>query len=116
MESTRKFLHDRVVLGLVTLMAILLVIGVSIVLLRYDAANSSVSIVGYRQNSISIVSGKPIDIYSLAIFMLLISAGGVVLANRVYPIRRSVAIFLLGSTVFLLILSAIVANSLILKQ
>src|SRR5690349_1106895 len=116
MENVRKFLHDRVILGLVTLIAILLVIGVSIVLLRFDAGNSSTTIVAYRQNSISIASGKAIDIYSLAIYMLLISGAGIWLASRIYPIRRSIAVFLLAATVFLLILSAIVSNSLILKQ
>lgn len=116
MEQTKKYLHDRLVLSLITLIAILVVIGVSVVLLRFDAVRSSTTIVAYRQNSFSYVSGKPIDIYSLAAFMVVISVGSVATSARVYPVRRSVALFLLASTIFLLILSAIVSNSIILKQ
>ena len=116
MEQSQKYWHDRIVLGLITLIAFLVVIGVSVVLLRFDAAKSSTTIVAYRQNSFSYVSGKPIDIYSLAAFMVLISVGAVATSARVYPVRRPVALFLLASTVFLLVLSTIVSNSIILKQ
>ena len=116
MELSKKFLHDRLVLGMVTLISVLVVIGVSIVFLRFDAARSTTTIIAYRQNNFSYVPGKPIDIYSLAIFMILIAAAAVLLSARIYPIRRSLALFLLGSTIFLLILSAVVANAIILKQ
>lgn len=116
MELSKKFLHDRAVLGLLTLISILVVIGVSIVLLRFDAARSTTTIVAYRQNDFSYVPGKPIDIYSLAVFMVMISLAAAIISSRIYAIRRSAAIFLLGSTVFLLVLAAIVANSIILKQ
>ena len=116
MEISKKFLHDRIVLSLVTIISILVVIGVSIVFLRFDAARSSTTIVAYRQNNFSYVPGKPTDVYSLAIFMIFIATAAVLLSARIYPIRRSLALFVLGSTVFLLVLSAIVANSIILKQ
>lgn len=115
MEIPKKFLHDRLVLLLITAMAILVVIGVSVVLLRFDVSRNPTTIVAYRPNvsGTQYLSGKPIDIYSLAVYMIVISAAAIVISARVYNAKRPAAIFLLSSTIFLLILSTIVANSLI---
>jgi hypothetical protein len=114
-DIPKKFLHDRQVLLLITIMAVLLVIGVSVVLLRFDVSRNPTTIVAYRPNitGTQYISGKPIDIYSLAVFMLMTSAAAVIISSRVYNAKRHAALFLLSSTIFLLILSTIVANSLI---
>jgi len=103
------------VLLLVTIISILVVIGVSIVLLRFDVSRNPTTIVAYRPNvsGTQYLSGKPIDIYSLALFMILSPAAAILISSRVYAVKRPAAMFLLTSTVFLLILSTIVANSLI---
>jgi len=108
-------LHDRLVLLLITLMAILVVLGVSLVLLRFDVSRNPTTIVAYRPNvtGTQYISGKPIDIYSLAIFMVMTSAAAIFISYRVYNAKRYAALFLLSSTIFLLIISTIVANSLI---
>jgi hypothetical protein len=118
MEIPRRFLHDRLVLLLLTLLAILLVVGVSVVLLRFDLSKNPTTIVAYRPNitGTQYQSGKAIDIYSLAIFMIITAAAAVVLGARIYAIRRSAAVFVLGSAVFLLLLATIVANALISLQ
>src|SRR5438270_12851423 len=114
MEIPKKFLHDRLVLLLITLMAILVVIGVSVVLLRFDSSRNPTTIVAYRPNvtGTQYLSGKPIDIYSLAVFMIMTSGAAIIISSRIYSSKRPAALFLLGSTIFLLILSTIVANSL----
>ena len=63
MEFPKKFFHDRVILISVTLIAILLVIGVSLVLLRFDVSKNPTTIVAYRPNisGSSYQSGKPIE-------------------------------------------------------
>ena len=118
MELPKKYLHDRLVLLLITLIAVFLVIGVSIVLLRFDVSQNPTTTIAYRPSisGSSYVSGKPIDIYSLAVFMAITALGSVVLSSRIYNVRRALALFLLAGAVFLLILSAIVANSLISLQ
>lgn len=115
MEIPKKFLHDRLVLLMVTAMAVLVVIGVSLVLLRFDIARNPTTIVSYRANvtGTQYLSGKPIDIYSLAVFMIMTSAAAVIISSRIYTAKRYAALFLLGSTLFLLTLAIIVANSLI---
>lgn len=118
MEIPKKYLHDRLVLGLLTLVSLLLVIGVSVVLLRFDISKNPTTIVAYRPNisGVSYQSGKPIDIYSLALFMAAMAVGSVILSAHVYSVRRYVAIFILASCAFLLFLATIVANSLISLQ
>ena len=118
MDIPKKFLHDRVVLLLMTVIAVLVVVGVSIVLLRFDVSRNPTTVVAYRPNvsGTQYLSGKPIDIYSLAFFMILTAVAGVILGALVYNLRRSIAIFILASASFLLILSAIVANALISLQ
>ena len=115
MEIPRKFLHDRLVLLLITVMAILVVIGVSIVLLRFDVSRNPTTIVSYRPNvsGTQYISGKPIDIYSLAVFMVFTAGAAIVISSHIYAAKRQAALFLLSSTIFLLVLSTIVANSLI---
>lgn len=115
MEVPRKFLHDRLVLLLITVMAILVVLGVSIVLLRFDVARNPTTIVAYRPNvsGTQYLSGKPIDIYSLAVFMIFTPAAAILISSRIYRAKRYAALFMLSSTIFLLIISTIVANSLI---
>ena len=115
MEIPKKFLHDRLVLLLVTAMAILVVIGVSLVLLRFDVSRNPTTIVAYRPNvtGTQYISGRPIDIYSMAVFMIFTAVAAILISSHIYVAKRQAALFLLGSTIFLLVLSTIVANSLI---
>lgn len=118
MVIPKKFFHDRVVLLLLTVLAVLLTAGVSLVLLKFDLSKNPTTIVAFRPNVIgnNYVSGRPIDIYSLAFFMALTSAGAALLSAHVYEVRRYLSIFILGTSVLLLVLSVIVANSLISLQ
>jgi hypothetical protein len=115
MELPKKFLHDRLVLLLLSVIAGLVVIGVSLVLLRFDVSRNPTTVAAYRPNisGTQYISGKPIDIYSLALFMIIISVAAIFISARVYEVKKPAAMFLLSATVFLLILSTIVANSLI---
>jgi hypothetical protein len=118
MDTPKKFLHDRLVLALVTALAVLLVVGVSLVLLRFDLSKNPTTIVAYRPNisGSSYQSGKPIDIYSFAAFMAVTAAGAIILGAKVYAVRRSITIFILSSSVFLLIMATIVSYALISLQ
>lgn len=115
MELPKKYLHDRLVLVLITVISALVVVGVSLVLLRFDISKNPTTIVAYRPNVSggAYQSGKAIDIYSLAIFMIVIALSAVVLSARIYPLRRSIATFILGSSVLLLALAIRVAWSII---
>lgn len=118
MDIPKKFLHDRLTLFLLTALAALLAAGVSLILLKFDVSKNPTTIVAFRPNVLgnNYVSGRPIDIYALALFMVLTSVGGALLSAHVYEVRRYLAIFILASSVLLLILSVIVSNSLISLQ
>ena len=115
MDKSKRFLHDRLVLSLVTLITALSAIGVFSVLIRFDVSKNPTTTAAYRQNLVGIYyqSGKPLDIYLLAIFMAFVAVASVLIAYRTYNLRRQIAIFLLSSASFLLILSVVVANALI---
>jgi hypothetical protein len=118
MQPSKRYLHDRVILIFLTIIAILVVIGVSSVLLRFDASQNSTTIAGYRPNlsSSTYVSGNALDIYELPLFMILISAIGIILSVRLFRIARDASLFMLASTTFLLVISIITANALIALQ
>ena len=118
MDLPKKFLHDRTAMILLTLVSGLVVIGVSIVLLRFDVSKNPTTIVAYRPNisGSAYQSGQPLDIYMLAAFMIVIAASSVVLSARIYTIRRAIAIFILASAAFLLLLASRVAWSIISLQ
>lgn len=115
MEISKKFLHDRLVLLLITALATLTAIGVSTVLIRFDVSKNPTTTAAYRQNLVGIYyqSGKPIDIYALAIFMIFSAAAAVVLAYRTYNLRKQISVMLLAMSNFLVILAIIIANALI---
>jgi len=118
MEIPKRFLHDRLVLLLITLISVLTVLGVSLVLIRFDASRNPTTTIAYRPNitGSQYQSGKPIDIYTLALFMLVVAGAAAFLSSRVYYLRRSLSIFILGSSLFLLLISIVVANALISLQ
>lgn len=115
MEKKRGFLHDRLVLALVTLVALFLTIGVLSILIRFDISKNPTTIISHS-NVYGDKAGKPIDIYSLAFFMVIIAAAGVIIGQKIYGLRRSMSIFLLSSTNFLLLLAIRVSWSIINKQ
>lgn len=115
MQPTNRYLHDRVVLILLTVIAVLTVIGVGSVLIRFDSGGNATTIAGYRPNlsSSTYVSGSSLDIYELPLYMVLVAATGVILSNKLYKIGRDTALLMLGGTVFLLVMAVVVSNALI---
>lgn len=118
MESSKKFFHDRVVLLLTAAIAVVLVVGVSMILFRFDVSKNPTTIVAWRPNisGASYQSGKPIDIYAMAVFMGVAALAALILGIRTYHIKRYISLFVLGSSLFLLILATIVSNALISLQ
>ena len=118
MESTRKFFHDRLILLLIAAIAVVLVVGVSLILFRFDVSKNPTTIVAWRPNisGASYQSGKPIDIYAMAVFMAVTTLAALTLGIRTYYVKRYISIFVLGSSLLLLILATIVANALISLQ
>lgn len=118
MEQSQKFLHDRLVLLLLAVIAVLVVVGVSLIMLRFDVSKNPTTIVAWRPNvtGASYQSGKPIDIYAMAVFMVLAALAAIILGVRTYQVKRYISLFVLSASVLLLLLATIVSNSLISLQ
>lgn len=118
MEQSKKYFNDRLVLLLMAIIAVLLVVGVSLILLRFDVSKNPTTIVAWRPNvtGASYVSGKPIDIYAMAVFMVVAALAAIVLGARTYQVKRYISLFVLSASVLILLLATIVSNALISLQ
>lgn len=114
--TPHKFLHDKVVLLLMSTNVFLAFLTIVVLLLRVGVGQgSSGYIVQYRANlGISAFkSGDFTDIASFGLFALLTLAINIFLSLRVYHLRRTLSLALLGLGVLLLSITLIVTNSLL---
>ncbi len=114
MTSTR-YLHDRLVLLLVSVNTFLAVVASAWVLFHLDPGRSNGYIVEYRVNRglSAFKTGSAGDILAFIFFVSFILVFNIMLSRKVYHIRRYFAVAILGMTVVLLILAIIVSNALL---
>ena len=116
MASTRRYLHDRLILLLLTINSFLVILTTVLVLLRLDSGKAGGYIVEYR-SSLSRLSrfgtGDSLDLLAFIIFGLVVFVLNLFISVKVYPVRRSFAIVTLALSLILLSLAIIVSNSLL---
>lgn len=115
MKVPKKYLHDRLILLLVSILGFLTVASSIWVLFKLDGGRSADYIVQYRANlGISALkTGDVSEIVAFILFAFLVLAVHVVLSIKVYPIRREVSVLILTLGILLLLLGAIVSNALL---
>lgn len=116
MPVSKKFIHDRLVLLLITANTFLTIITTILILLRLDPSRSTGYFVQYRSNLglNGYKSGPTSGIISFIVFSVLVLIFHIFLSKRLYSHRRHFAIVVLGFGTLLLILSLIVSNALLL--
>ena len=114
MTIPKNYLHDRVILLLVSVNTFLALLLTILTLARLDSGHSSY-IVQYRANLAinAFKSGSSIELLSFVIFGLLVLAIHVSLSIRVYLIHRQLSVVVLSLGSLLLILAIIVSNALL---
>lgn len=115
MPVSKKLLHDKFILLLLSGNIFLAFLSAVLVFLRLNIGQGSDGyIVQYRSNlGISAFKmGSLTGIISFVVFALLVTVVGIVLGIRTYPIRRELSIAVLGSGALLLLLGIIVSNAL----
>ena len=114
MATPKKYFHDRLVLLLLSINAFLAVLCTLMIVLRLDTS-ASVYAVQYRARLglNAFTSGSGSELFSFAIFSLLIFGFHAFLSKKVYPIRRHFALVTLGMATLLLVLSIIISNALL---
>lgn len=115
MPLSKQYMHDKLILSLVSVNILLALVCIVLVLLRFGADGASGYIVQYRANlGISAFkTGDVAGILSFALFAPLVAFVNIILSIRIYPIRRQLAITTLTLGSFIIILAIIVSNSLL---
>jgi hypothetical protein len=115
MPISRKYLHDKLILLLISGNIFLVFLSVALIFLRLNIGQGSDGyIVQYRSNlGISAFkTGSITSILSFAAFAVVTLILDVALSIRTYRIRRELALAVLVSGVLLLVLGTIVSNAL----
>ncbi len=118
MHTPKKYLHDRIVLLLLTANTFFAVLTSVTILLRLDSGRAESYTVQYRPNLglSGYYHGDSMGILSFAVFCLLVLAAHTVLSIRVYSIRRNFALVILGMGLLLIISALIISNALLLLR
>ncbi|HJQ08520.1 MAG TPA: hypothetical protein VJ836_03515 [Candidatus Saccharimonadales bacterium] len=115
MPLSKKYLHDKLILLLVSSNIFLAFLCIVLLFLRLNIGQGSEGyIVQYRSNlGISAFqTGGLVGILSFAVFALLIVVMNVILSIRTYRIRRELAVTVLIAGALLLLFAVIVSNAL----
>lgn len=115
MPIPRKYLHDKLILSLVSINAFLALACIIIILLRFGAGGGNGYIVQYRANlGISAFkTGDVSNILTFGVFTPLVAVIDIILSIRMYNIRRELSITVLSLGALVLVLAIIVSNALL---
>ncbi len=115
MEISQKYLHDRIVLLLLTINGFLVLLGTVLILLKLSSGQGGNYITQYRPNlGISAyTAGKQSDFLAFIFFGLVTFGLGVALSAKIFGRHRSYALAILGFGTLLSVLTVIVSNALL---
>lgn len=116
MQTPKRYIHDRLVLLLLTANAFFAILTSVIIALRYSGASSEGFITQYRPGlGLSrYIKGEKSDILSFSLFVILILVMNTVLSIKVYNIRRNFSIVILAMGLLLILLALLISYSLLL--
>ena len=114
MTNPKKYFHDRFVLFMLTVNSFLTVVTVASVLLRVGDT-SDTFIQSYRSNLglNAFTSGDAGQIFSFAVFAVLILVGQLFISMRLHAIRKHVSWIIMLLAMLLLIMTLIISNALL---
>ncbi len=118
MHTPQRYIHDRLVLLLLTANTFFAVLTSVLILLKLDSSRSSGYIVQFRPSLglSAYYKGDSAGILSFAAFSLFVLVFHTILSIRVYGIRRQFAIVILGMGLLLILLSLVISNALLLLR
>ena len=116
MHIPKKYIHDKIVLLLLSITAFLTFLCVALVLLRSGIGQGIDGyIVQYRANLglSAFQKGSIVPILSFTFFALASTVINVLLSIRAYPLRRALSLTVLVLGILILLLAIIVSNALL---
>lgn len=118
MATPKRYIHDRLVLLLLTANTFFAVLTTVLVLLRLDSSRNQGYIIGYRPTLglSAYYKGDSVGLLSFAVFSMLVLVFHTVLSARVYPLRRHFAVTILALGLLLILLSLVISNALLMLR
>ncbi len=115
MTIPKKYLHDRLILLLISINAFLTFLLTLWILFKLDSGRSAGYIIQYRANLGigALKTGEASELVAFMVFGLLVLIVHTILSIKAYPIRREVSVVILGLGTLLLGLALIVSNALL---
>lgn len=112
MAISKKYYHDKTILLLLSTGAFVGLASAIVAVVRLLSSNANIHLVQYRSNMgiNRYQPGSIFELYSFAVFALMVVALALILSYKLYSIRRHVAIMVLGLSLVLLVFAAIVLN------
>lgn len=115
MPIPKRYIHDRLVLLLLSVNAFLTLLGTILIVFQLGNKQGESHIVQYRSNLglDAFTRGDASPILSFIVFSVLVLVFHTVLSMKTYPMRKWFSIAILGLGTLLLIISVIVSNALL---
>lgn len=115
MHVPKKYIHDRLVLLLLTINSFVAVLTAILILLNLDSSRADSYIVQYRANLglSAFKSGGNSTFIAFILFSFMVLIINTALSLRIYEHKRNYAIAVLALGLLLLVLSFIVSNALL---
>lgn len=116
MNPNKRYLHDKLILLLLTVATFLAVLGSLLIVLRLNnGGQGSDYIVQYRSNLglSAFQSGGVETFFEFIIFMVAVLTISIIVSVKIYPLRKVYSVSVLAMCVLLLFLSIIVSNALL---
>ncbi|HSX44367.1 MAG TPA: hypothetical protein VLE69_03695 [Candidatus Saccharimonadales bacterium] len=115
MTVPKKYIHDRVILLLLSTNIFAALLSILLILLNMGSNHSSGYIIQYRANLglSAFKTGDVTTFLSFMLFSLFIVSFNTVLSIKAFHVRRGFAVAILGMTLLLLVLVIVVSNALL---
>lgn len=115
MATEKRYLHDKLVLLLLSVDSFLTLLGTVTLLLKLGNSSPQYHIIQYRSDLglSAFKNGTATSLIAFIVFMWLILIINTVLSYRMYNFRREYAVVILSLSLLLIVLAMIVSNALI---
>ncbi len=116
MHTPKRYIHDRLILALLTANCFFAALTSVLISLRLDSARGDGYIIQYRPSLglSAYQKGSGINLMGFAVFAVFVLAFHIVLSVKVYGIRRQFSVVILGMALLLIVMSLVISNALLL--
>ncbi len=118
MHTPNRYIHDRIVLLLLTANTFFAVLTSVLIVLKLDSSRAEGYIVQFRPSLglSAYYKGDSTGILSFAVFSVVILVFHTYISVRVYDLRRHFAIVILAMGTILILLALVISNALLLLR